>query len=718
MKKTLITLSAVLLASCGNDTFQSLENAPAAPARHHVTFYAESENEPQVSASIQSDRTITWEAADAISVLDAGTQQPSNTRFDLSDGAGTTSGTFEADAAPVAESGRYFAVYPYSSSISLSNDTLKNLLLPHVQRLNGTAGHDAAAAMMAAVTTSSNLAFKNVCAYIKFTIGQFSTGAVQRVDFVSNGSEKISGSFNLTFDAVTGLPVVEEDNAMNASIVTLLPEGSTFGQDVTCYLAVLPDTLSTGFTITFSNAERKYTRKTTRSVELTRGGILNLGTFNDQTDWSYVTTAALAGKGTANDPFIVASSQDLHTIYVRLENLDMYNDRFRQVCDIDCGNSTVHAIGNHYTQFQGTYDGCGHRISGIKTLQGQTYSHDSYIGLFAFVNGGTVKNVTIDLQGSEALVTGAIYYGGIAGYVGGNASTFENCTVNGLVSAEMDYSNICVGGIAGVVGGNATFTRCTNNASVVSVQDADYNADREAAGGIIGYIRFYDYDGYVRLDRCRNTGAVSVTAGAYFGSAGGLIGWVYEQTGLNDVALRLTNCVNKGSVSATRSYDGPYGGSTFYGGGLVGNLDCDGYTDNDPFVCNCVNTGAVHVHNTNGGCYVGGLTGFCYDEDTHFRVCANFAPLSGESTQGYEVRIGGVAGFDLTHLFNLDIKYCYMLTGGYMAYNKQASDYEGCQALTSITSSQMNSIIGRNVTFGGIFYADWIGQDGSLDLDF
>ncbi len=110
---------------------------------------------------------------------------------------------------------------------------------------------------------------------------------------------------------------------------------------------------------------------------------------------------------------------------------------------------------NGTKQFRGTFDGAGHKISGLLINNAES----TYRGLFGRIaDSGTVKDLTI--EGSITIT--ADYSGGVAGY---NAGTIDHCTSNvevnsrtatgGIVGTcdggrvESDPKNDCVGGIAG-----------------------------------------------------------------------------------------------------------------------------------------------------------------------------------------------------------------------------------------------------------------------------
>ncbi len=162
---------------------------------------------------------------------------------------------------------------------------------------------------------------------------------------------------------------------------------------------------------------------------------------------------------------------------------------FRQVTDLvfphndnwNLASSTEHnytAIGIEGHNFQGTYDGGGHTVSGIRIFKGGTAPDaDCYQGLFGKLNSGTVRNVHL----ADARITGKSYVGGIAG--NNNSGTVEDCSVaaNVCIHAMVTNANYH-GGITGENSG-ATAQRCVSRATL-TVVDA---TDCEYYGGITGW---------------------------------------------------------------------------------------------------------------------------------------------------------------------------------------------------------------------------------------
>lgn len=166
--------------------------------------------------------------------------------------------------------------------------------------------------------------------------------------------------------------------------------------------------------------------------------------------------------------------------------------------------------------FAGTFDGCGHTISGLN-VQGQ--------GLFAAINQATIRNLNV----SGTVNSTVNYVGGIVGKV--QAGTIENCSFSGSVSSSK--KSAYVGGIAGgLYSANVTISGCANTADVTGGY----------AGGILGYWRTA-----ATIQNCYNTGSI---------------------TG-SDKAAGIVAHLNKGTIENCYSI-GAVGGAAAQKGGIFG----------------------------------------------------------------------------------------------------------------------------------------------------
>ena len=207
-----------------------------------------------------------------------------------------------------------------------------------------------------------------------------------------------------------------------------------------------------------------------------------------------------------------------------IESIKCYlaNDiSLKAVCHpADAANNVAEANWNPIggeNPFKGIFDGNGHTVSDL-----YINSSGSNLGLFGYVDGAEIKNVTV--QGNvtgfyeEGNEQSGQYVGLVLG-VGTTKSKLENCESRGSVTG-CGY----VGGIAGLVP-RGTITLCTNRATVTGLgQSGKY------IGGIVGYGK--------GLSFCANYADITAEGS----SVGGLVGYVFLD--INNEGM--SNCMNVG----------------------------------------------------------------------------------------------------------------------------------------------------------------------------
>lgn len=217
-----------------------------------------------------------------------------------------------------------------------------------------------------------------------------------------------------------------------------------------------------------------------------------------------------------------------------IESIKCYlaNDiSLKAVCHpADAANNVAEANWNPIggeNPFKGIFDGNGHTVSDL-----YINSSGSNLGLFGYVDGAEIKNVTV--QGNvtgfyeEGNEQSGQYVGLVLG-VGTTKSKLENCESRGSVTG---CSN--VGGIAGLVP-QGTITLCTNRATVTGLgQSGKY------IGGIVGYGK--------GLSFCANYADITAEGS----SVGGLVGYVFPD--INNEGM--SNCMNVGNVIGKQNVGG------------------------------------------------------------------------------------------------------------------------------------------------------------------
>ena len=169
------------------------------------------------------------------------------------------------------------------------------------------------------------------------------------------------------------------------------------------------------------------------------------------------------------------------------------------------------------TAYRGTFDGQGHTISGL-------YIDDSalsYVGLFGFVSGAQIQDLTI----LESYLSGGDYVGAIAG--AGDYATIQGCTSYAPVYGSSNVGGIC---------GNSYMGQIRDCLNYGAVNGSSY------VGGILGTGVGYD------LERCGNEGSIS--------GNGSRVGGISGKSG---GSATIRDCYSTGTVSGNDYVSGILG---------------------------------------------------------------------------------------------------------------------------------------------------------------
>jgi hypothetical protein len=266
--------------------------------------------------------------------------------------------------------------------------------------------------------------------------------------------------------------------------------------------------------------------------------------------------------------------------------------------EVDYGNWTP--VGTSSDPFQGTFDGNGHTISGLK------FNDSSYAGLFGYVSGATIENLTISgstvtstsnyagavaayASGSTKILncrvedttvkSGGFAAGGIVGYLtvgSGSTTTISQCAVKGGTITSGSNS---AGGIVGYIPINGT----TNISESFCDEKTSVTAKTGAAGGIVGYTK-----GVTVISNCYNLASVTAQSAdsTYYGAAGGIIGWTYNSGSKVNTSYNLGTVTGAPAESKVYSYAGGICGynialtsTSAYNGGTVTSANTNSNTN-------------------------------------------------------------------------------------------------------------------------------------------
>ena len=339
---------------------------------------------------------------------------------------------------------------------------------------------------------------------------------------------------------------------------------------------------------------------------------------------------AASGTGTASNPYQITTAAQLQAInddvtanYVLMADINLNGVDFTPIGNIDTG------------AFSGTFDGNGHKISGLNVFAGK------YAGLFG-CNEGTVSNVILD----NTYVYGTRYVGGVVGFNTAYGKV-KNCkNLGGEIESDGGLSDVSLGGICGYNEGdmNSSFT---NAATVKCSLDSVVTSKNANMGGIIGYncsdISLVNTSNSGELNSEKITGIYN-NYNTYLKKSytGGLIGHN------SDCSINLENCYNDGKIKSNVSTCGgicgyntgnavikncynesdiiaktycSYNTNAYSGGffGVSGSATC--------YIENSFNNGEIY------GLYAGGFSGVNSGSLT-FLSCYNNGDITGNSGAG------------------------------------------------------------------------------------
>ena len=170
--------------------------------------------------------------------------------------------------------------------------------------------------------------------------------------------------------------------------------------------------------------------------------------------------AAITGSGTADDPYLISSTEDWNTFANNVNNGTSYSG---QTVKLNADISVTTMVGTWDNPFNGTFDGGGHTLSVTLNNDSQYGDEDAYYGVapFRFTNGATIQFLVV-----TGIVTTSTrkYAAGLIGMTKGGTNTILNC-----ISSVEIYSTInnkwgdndgTHGGFIGKASGTASARYC------------------------------------------------------------------------------------------------------------------------------------------------------------------------------------------------------------------------------------------------------------------
>lgn len=302
---------------------------------------------------------------------------------------------------------------------------------------------------------------------------------------------------------------------------------------------------------------------------------------------------------------ITEDPDNLYEDYILMNNIDL-----------DGRDFTI--IGKEMDKpYKGTFDGNGKTISNL-TINN---SEDSCIGMFGYINGGTVKNLI--LENINVDTKKGMYVGGLAGHISNNTN-IENIsikTINIKTKQDTTYYQCFIGSIIGYAN-TSTIKQCS---TFGKIEYKETYTTEAILGGAIGYL--VDATTIVENISSEVDLIYDLSSGSL--KIGGLIG------GINNTETTISKCHSIGKITVFRMDSNFPNVDTWSIGGLIGagpnkltisecyskvNIDASGNTKNkyiggllgDGFkgVEKCYAIGNINVVDTGNGSinYIGGLT--------------------------------------------------------------------------------------------------------------
>jgi len=220
-----------------------------------------------------------WNAGDCISVFDRNT---GNARYVFDGADGDAHGTFSCNAAASGQAlDAIYAVYPYSTDVSISTGGVLSVNYPATQSYAGrTFSRDAC--VMACASASRSLQFRNAggCLVLKV----YGDGvSISSVTLKANGGERIAGPATVSVP-VGDVPSVTMGQAASSQITLECSPSVQLGSsesDCTEFWFFLPPTLlAGGITATLNSSDGfSCIKSTSKSIDVQRSLVVRMAPF-------------------------------------------------------------------------------------------------------------------------------------------------------------------------------------------------------------------------------------------------------------------------------------------------------------------------------------------------------------------------------------------------------------------------------------------------------
>lgn len=485
MKKTALIMAAMLSAAVSCTKEQIHEEKSDKP---EIEAPGESKGSIPMEFTAVSDltrtsigelnggkREISWVKDDEIKII---YNNKSTTAKAETTGASTI---FKAN---VDEAPAYYAVYP-SSAATVAEDGSWKVAIPAKQDVSGGFG---SAHYAAAVAKDGNLAFRNICGWLRFTIADPS---IKSVLIRGNGEQFLAGNLAVTFDEEGNIASKTVSNGNSRIIVNVNGAGEY-------YVAVLPDVnLENGVGFRFYTSNEIVSENaietgvfSSKALSVEQGKIVNLGGLDSRivTDWW------ISPSGTGDGKSADSPAAGVEFLRAKLAQ-DVTSDKTRNglAKGYGCMGITIHAAAGEY-DFAGQEINVtwpGHTSSVGTTILGAEGTIFKNTGSSRFFKIGKsvdlkFENITFDGGNAGTENGGAIWQNDATAILAFKNCAFKNNNANNggaiymagsnMTAENTSFSDNTATTAAGAVG-------IAGTAELVSFTDCDFTSNTAGKHG-------------------------------------------------------------------------------------------------------------------------------------------------------------------------------------------------------------------------------------------
>lgn len=357
------------------------------------------------------------------------------------------------------------------------------------------------------------------------------------------------------------------------------------------------------------------------------------------------------GDGTESNPYIISNEEQLLLLH---EFTDPYYSStytytyFKLSNNIKLTKPWTPLNKFEYGRFgENSYnvmlDGSGHTISGINITATEWGYGNISIGLFSTIQGGTVKNLTVEgtiTNEGNGVLREALYAGGICGSL--ESGSIENCVSKVNINVRTT-SKAYVGGIAGFTSTATTISDSSCSGTIsAQTEPSESTSLIPFVGGIVGR-----GNGIIR----KSSSSGSITAiGGYYSCAGAIVGAITN--GAVEQSYSTGKVLAKGALMQNNA------------GGIAGQAQSDAR------ISSCFSSSDIMTEGEPGYFNAGGGVAGAIYESSQIINCYATGNVSSTTNGGF-CSLGGVVG-----RLRADVKNCYSTsTVSSNSYGKIYNDY-------------------------------------------